>query len=200
MCEVSLTPGLPQLRELIAESLLREGMHYDPDSEIIVTCGSIEGIAAALLTVTHPGDEVILPTPSYASYQEVVRMAGCTPRFAALHEEENFAFDLDAFEQCISSRTRAILYCNPNNPTGTVFSQAETLKLVELADRHGLFLIIDEAYKDFVFISGAVLQPRATLSSAFTCGASVHLLESLWDDWLAYRLPALGCPQRTRDS
>ena len=83
----SLTPGLPQLRELIAESLLREGMHYDPESEIIVTCGSIEGIAATLLTLTQPGDEVILPTPSYASYQEVVRLAGCTPRFAVLRED-----------------------------------------------------------------------------------------------------------------
>lgn len=147
----SLTPGLPQLRELIAESLLREGMHYDPDSEIIVTCGSIEGIAATLLALTRPGDEVILPTPSYASYQEVVRMAGCTPRFAALREEDNFAFDLEAFERCLSARTSAILYCNPNNPTGTVFSQAETLALLELAERYGLFLIIDEAYKDFVY-------------------------------------------------
>ena len=134
-------------------------MHYDPDDEIIVTCGSIEGIASTLLTLTQPGDEVILPTPSYASYQEVVRLAGCTPRFAALHEEDNFAFDIDAFEQCISSRTRAILYCNPNNPTGTVFSRAETLKLVALAERHNLFLIIDEAYKDFVFSKEAYFSP-----------------------------------------
>ena len=155
----SLTPGLPQLRELIAESLLREGMHYDAESEIIVTCGSIEGIAATLLTLTQPGDEVILPTPSYASYQEVVRLAGCTPRFALLREEENFAFDLEAFERCLSSRTRAILYCNPNNPTGTVFSQAETLALIELAERHALFLIIDEAYKDFVYTKEPYYSP-----------------------------------------
>ncbi len=161
----SLTPGLPQLRELIAEALLREGMHYDPDSEIIVTCGSIEGIAAALLTLTQPGDEVILPTPSYASYQEVVRMAGCTPRFAALREEDNFAFDLDAFEHCLSARSRAILYCNPNNPTGTVFSQAETLALVELAERHRLFLVIDEAYKDFVYSKEPYYSP-AQLTAA----------------------------------
>lgn len=147
----SLSPGLPQLRELIAESLLQEGMHYDPDGEIIVTCGSIEGIAATLLTLTQPGDEVILPSPSYASYQEVVRMAGCTPRFAPLREELNFAFDVEAFERSLSPRTSAILYCNPNNPTGTVFSKEETLALVDLAERHGLFLIIDEAYKDFVF-------------------------------------------------
>ncbi|HKA53899.1 MAG TPA: aminotransferase class I/II-fold pyridoxal phosphate-dependent enzyme [Candidatus Binatia bacterium] len=155
----SLTPGLPQLRELIAESLLREGMHYDPESEIIVTCGSIEGIAATLLTLTQPGDEVILPTPSYASYQEVVRMAGCTPRFAVLREENNFAFDREAFERCLSARTRAILYCNPNNPTGTVFSRAETLALVELAERYGLFLVIDEAYKDFVYTKEPYYSP-----------------------------------------
>ncbi|MCS6926242.1 MAG: aminotransferase class I/II-fold pyridoxal phosphate-dependent enzyme [Candidatus Binatia bacterium] len=155
----SLTPGLPYLRELIAESLLREGMHYDPESEILVTCGSIEAIAATLLTLTQPGDEVILPTPSYASYQEVVRMAGCLPRFAPLREEENFAFDLDAFTRCLSSRTRAILYCNPNNPTGTVFSRAETMALIELADRYGLFLIIDEAYKDFVYTQEPYFSP-----------------------------------------
>jgi aminotransferase len=155
----SLSPGLPQLRELIAESLLQEGMHYDPDGEIIVTCGSIEGIAATLLTLTQPGDEVILPSPSYASYQEVVRMAGCTPRFAPLREEHNFAFDLEAFERSLSPRTSAILYCNPNNPTGTVFSKEETLALVDLAERHGLFLIIDEAYKDFVFTKEPYFSP-----------------------------------------
>ncbi|MBI3247172.1 MAG: aminotransferase class I/II-fold pyridoxal phosphate-dependent enzyme [Deltaproteobacteria bacterium] len=155
----SLSPGLPELRELIAESLLREGMHYDADNEIIVTCGSIEGIASTLLTLTQPGDEVILPSPSYASYQEVVRMAGCTPRFAPLREEQNFAFDLDAFERCISPRTSAILYCNPNNPTGTVFSKEETVALVELAECHDLFLIIDEAYKDFVFTKEPYFSP-----------------------------------------
>lgn len=155
----SLTPGLPQLRECIAESLLQEGMHYDPDREIIVSSGSIEAIAATLLTLTRPGDEIILPSPSYASYQEVVRIAGCTPRFAPLHEERNFAFDEEAFEACLSPHTRAILYCNPNNPTGTVFSEAETRALIALAERHDLFLIIDEAYKDFVYTPEAYFSP-----------------------------------------
>ena len=155
----SLTPGLPQLRELIAESLLHEGMHYDPDSEIIVSCGSIEALAASLLALTQPGDEVILASPSYASYQEVVRLAGCIPRFAALDEEHNFAFDPDAFEACVSARTRLILYCNPNNPTGTVFSEAQTRALIALAERHNLFLLIDEAYKDFVYTSEPYFSP-----------------------------------------
>ena len=155
----SLTPGLPQLRECIAESLLQEGMHYDPDQEIIVSSGSIEAIAATLLTLTRPGDEIILPSPSYASYQEVVRIAGCSPRFAPLREEQNFAFDQEAFEACLSPHTRAILYCNPNNPTGTVFSEAETRALIALAERYNLFLIIDEAYKDFVYTPEAYFSP-----------------------------------------
>ena len=155
----SLTPGLPQLRECIAESLLQEAMHYDPDQEIIVSCGSIEAIAATLLALTQPGDEIILPSPSYASYQEVVRIAGCTPRFAPLHEEQNFAFNEEAFEDCLSPHTRAILYCNPNNPTGTVFSETETRALIALAERHNLFLIIDEAYKDFVYTPEVYFSP-----------------------------------------
>lgn len=162
----SLTPGLPQLRESIAESLLREGMHYDPDREIIVSCGSIEAIAASLLALTRPGDEVVLPSPSYASYREAVVVAGCTPRFAPLREEHNFAFDEAAFAACLSPRTRAILYCNPNNPTGTVFSEAETRALLRLAERHGLYLICDEAYKDFVYGSQPVSSPARLAGTA----------------------------------
>lgn len=155
----SLTPGLPQLRELIGETLLREGMHYDPEDEILVTCGSIEAIAAAVLTVIQPGDEVILPAPSYTSYQEVIRMAGGTPCFVPLREEDNFDFDPEALERCISPRTAAILYSNPNNPTGTVFSRAETLRIVQLAGRYGLFVIIDEAYKDFIYTKEPYFTP-----------------------------------------
>lgn len=155
----SLAPGLPQLRECIAESLLQEGMHYDPEREIIVSSGSIEAIAASLLALTRPGDEVVLPSPSYASYREVVTIAGCTPRFAPLREERNFAFDEAAFEASLSPRTRAILYCNPNNPTGTVFSEAEVRALLRLAERHNLYLISDEAYKDFVYTREPVFSP-----------------------------------------
>ena len=82
-----------------------------------------------------------------------------TPRFAPLAEERNFAFDEEAFERCLSTRTRAVLYCNPNNPTGTVFSPAETRSLVALAERHDLFLIVDEAYKDLVFTKEAYFSP-----------------------------------------
>src|SRR5574341_408790 len=101
----SLAPGLMELRELIAEQLRGEGMRYDPDGEILVTAGSIEAIAAALLALTAPGDEVILPSPSYASYQQVIRMAGCEPVFVPLDEERNFDLDVAAIARRITSRT-----------------------------------------------------------------------------------------------
>ncbi len=147
----SLTPGLPKLREAIAETLLGEGMRYDPESEIIVTCGAIEAIAATLLAALEPGDEVILPSPTYASYPEVIRMAGGVPRYVPLLEEENFALDPDALEGAVHRRTKAILLCNPNNPTGTIYTRAQIERLAALAARHDLLLVTDEVYKDFLY-------------------------------------------------
>jgi aminotransferase len=147
----SLTPGLPQLRELISEALLREGMRYDPDGEIIVTCGAIEAISATLLASVEPGDEVLVASPTYASYIPAIRLAGATPRFVPLNEDANWDLDPDAIGRAIGRRTRAILLCNPNNPTGTIYSVAETQRMLVLAARHDLLVITDEVYKDFVY-------------------------------------------------
>jgi aminotransferase len=150
----SLAPGLPELRELVAEHLRQDGMRYDPDGEILITAGSIEGIAATLTAVTEPGDEVILPSPSYASYQQVIRMVGCEPVFVPLDEERNFDLDVDAIARHITARTSVIFYCNPNNPTGTLYTREQSLRMMELAERHDLIVVTDEVYKDILF-SGA---------------------------------------------
>jgi len=147
----SLTPGLPQLRELISEALLRDGMRYDPDGEIIVTCGAIEAVTATLLAFLESGDEVILASPTYASYIPAIRLAGGTPRFVPLDEDANFDLDPDAIGRAITRNTRAILLCNPNNPTGTIYSTAATERMMALAARHGLLVITDEVYKDFLY-------------------------------------------------
>jgi aminotransferase len=155
----SLTPGLPKLREAIAEALLREGMRYDPENEIVVSCGSIEAISATLLAAVEPGDEVIVPSPSYPSYVEAIRMAGGVPRFAPLLEEQNFALDPEALGRVLTRRTVAILFANPNNPTGTVYSRAQIERLVDLAEEHDLLVVSDEVYKDFLYNDAELFTP-----------------------------------------
>lgn len=161
----SVTPGLPQLREAIAEALARDGMYYDPDDEIIVTAGSIEAISATLLALIDPGDEVLVVSPTYASYLPAIRIAGGVPRFVPLDEDANFDLDPDAIAAAAGRRTRALLLCNPNNPTGTVFSRAQTLRMLEVAERHDLLVISDEVYKDFLYgdarIFSAAMEPAA---------------------------------------
>ena len=157
----SVAPGLPELRELISETLLADGMHYDPDGEILVTCGAIEAITATLLASVGPGDEVLLASPTYASYLPAVRLTGAEPRFVALNEDANFDLDPDAIAGAVSRRTRAILLCNPNNPTGTVFSAAQMERMLDVAAAHDLLVITDEVYKDFVYTDTVPANPAS---------------------------------------
>ncbi len=155
----SLAPGLVELRELVAEHLRQDGMRYDPDGEVLITAGSIEAIAATLMAVTEPGDEVILPSPSYASYQQVIRLVGCEPKFVALDEEHNFDLDVDAIAKRITPRTSVIFYCNPNNPTGTLYTREQSLRMMALAERHDLMIVTDEVYKDLLFSTTPYFSP-----------------------------------------
>jgi len=151
VAKYSLVPGLPELRELIEISLAQEKMFYDWQKEIIVTAGSIEGITAAILAITSPGDEVILLDPTYTSYKEVVSLADCQPIFVSLDESKNWGLNIGKLEKAITSKTRAILFCNPNNPTGTVLGKQQLLAIGELAKQHKFFILADEVYKDFLY-------------------------------------------------
>ncbi len=151
VAKYSLSPGLPELRELIEQSLARQNMFYDWEKEIIVTAGSIEGITASIMAITMPGDEIIIPEPTYTSYREVITLAGCKSVFVPLDEEKGWAFNLDLYEKAITEKTKAIFYCNPNNPTGTIYTKEQLLGLATLAKKHNLFLISDEVYKDFIY-------------------------------------------------
>jgi aminotransferase len=163
VAKYSLSPGLSELRELIETKLAEAGMFYDFEKEIIVTAGSIEGITATLFAITNPGDEVIIPEPTYTSYREVILLAGCQPVFVSLDEEKGWAFSLEKYEAAITEKTKAIFYCNPNNPTGTIYSKEQLLGLAELAKKHNLYLISDEVYKDFIFDSGEKIFSLAEL-------------------------------------
>lgn len=172
----SVSPGLPQLREAIAETLQDDGMRYDPDREILVTVGSIEAIAATLLASIDEGDEVLVVSPTYASYLPAIRLAGGVPRFVPLNEDANFDLDPDAIAEAVGRRTRALLICNPNNPTGTVFSREQTQRMLRVAAEHDLLVISDEVYKDFVYgergIFSAAMEPSARERVVRVCSFS----------------------------
>lgn len=151
VAKYSLSSGLPELRELIEISLAKEGMYYDWQKEIIVTVGTIEGITATIMAITNPGDEIIIPTPAYTSYREVITLAGCQPVYVPLNEEKDWGFELDKLEKAITPKTKAIFFTNPNNPTGTIFSKEQQLAIAKLAQDNDLFIISDEVYKDFIY-------------------------------------------------
>ena len=151
VAKYSLSPGMPVLREAIEENLAKENMFYDFESEIIITCGAIEAITATLIAILDPQDEVLIPSPTYTSYQEAIKVAGGIPVFVDLIEENGWSFSIKNFEQKISSKTKAILFCNPNNPTGTIYTKKQLLKLADLAQKHNLFILSDEVYKDFIY-------------------------------------------------
>ena len=161
----SVSPGLPTLREAIAEALQADGMRFDPDREILVTVGSIEAIAATLLASIDDGDEVLVVSPTYASYLPAIRLAGGIPRFVPLNEDANFDLDPDAIAAAVTRRTRALLLCNPNNPTGTVFSRAQTLRMLRVAEEHDLLVITDEVYKDFVYSAQGIFSAAMETSA-----------------------------------
>ncbi|MEV6829353.1 pyridoxal phosphate-dependent aminotransferase [Amycolatopsis sp. NPDC051102] len=146
-------PGRPELRAAIARHRLRYGTDYDPDTEILVTAGATEAIAAALLALTEAGDEVIVIEPYYDSYAAAVAMAGAERRVVGLVEgpDGRLGLDVDGLRAAVTPRTRAILVNSPHNPTGTVFTRAELEALAALCVEHDLIAICDEVYEHLVF-------------------------------------------------
>ncbi|MFG2713764.1 pyridoxal phosphate-dependent aminotransferase [Streptomyces goshikiensis] len=144
-------PGVPELRTAIAAHQQRfYGLSYDPDTEVLVTAGATEAIAAALLALLEPGDEVIALEPFYDSYAACIAMAGAV-RVPLTLRAPDFRPDLDALRDAITPRTRLLLLNTPHNPTGTVLTPAELAGIAELAVRHDLLVITDEVYEHLVF-------------------------------------------------
>jgi aminotransferase len=142
----SLQPGLPALRVAAAELLRAEkDLPADPEREVAITVGGMEGLLCAMLTLIGPGDEVIVPEPFYPSHVEQVLMAEGTPVFAPLRRSD-WGLDVDAVAAAITPRTKAVIVSSPHNPTGAVFAKADLLRLAELALKHNLFVICDDTY------------------------------------------------------
>jgi len=147
----SQNDGILPMREEIVRKLKRDNNIDASVSELIVTIGAIEGLAAAVMAVIDPGDEVILPTPTYSTHIRQVQIASGKPVLVPLVEDEDFALDTDAIRKAVTPRTRAIMYCSPSNPTGTVFSEEQLRQIADIAMEHDLTVITDEAYEYFVY-------------------------------------------------
>ncbi|MFI7408576.1 pyridoxal phosphate-dependent aminotransferase [Streptomyces sp. NPDC049627] len=156
-------PGIPELRTAVAAHQERRyGLSYDPDTEVLVTAGATEAIAAALLALLEPGDEVIAFEPYYDSYAACIAMAGGTRVPVTLRPHEGrFRLDLDELRAAVTDRTRLLLINSPHNPTGTVLTGAELAAIAELAVERDLLVVTDEVYEHLVF-DDAEHRPLAT--------------------------------------
>jgi N-succinyldiaminopimelate aminotransferase len=144
-------PGIPELRQAIAAHQRRfYGLEVDPDTEVLVTAGATEAVAAALLALVEPGDEVIAFEPYYDSYAACIALAGGV-RVPITLRAPAFRPDLDALRAAVTPRTRLILLNSPHNPTGSVFTRAELTAIAELACERDLLVISDEVYEHMVY-------------------------------------------------
>jgi aminotransferase len=143
--------GILPLREEIVKKLHRDNRIDADPSQIMVTVGAIEGLAASVMAIIDPGDEVILPSPTYSTHIRQVVIASGKPVLVPTIEEQGFILDIDAIRRAITPRTKAVIFCSPSNPTGTVFSEEQLRGLAEICLEHNLAVITDEAYEYFTY-------------------------------------------------
>ncbi len=144
--------GTVELRSALAQHLAaRYNVHYDPEKELLVTVGVSEALHCAMLATIDPGDEVIVPEPSFVAYKPSVVFAGGKAVVVETRVEENFQVTGDAIERAVTPRTKGILIGYPNNPTGAVMSRERLLQVARVAEKHNLLVFSDEIYDRLVY-------------------------------------------------
>lgn len=149
--QYAITWGAHELRHAIAEhAAWHLDLRVDPEAEVTVTCGSTEAMLVALLSIINPGDEVILTQPFYENYWPDCMLAGAVPRFVPVRPP-GWKFDLDELAAAFNDRTKAIVLCNPTNPTGAVFTREELEAVAALCRKWDVIALTDEIYEHIVF-------------------------------------------------
>ena len=149
--QYSITWGAQDFREALAQKQSRfMGRSIDPNSEIVVTCGSTEAMMAAMMTVTNPGDKVIIFSPFYENYGADTILSGAEPIYVPLVPPD-FHFDPDVLEAAFCQHPKALVLCNPSNPCGKVFTRKELELIADLAARYDTYVITDEVYEHIVY-------------------------------------------------
>ncbi len=164
--------GLEALRATCAAELERStGRRVDPGGELLVTNGAMHALGICMRSLLAPGDEVVVPAPTFF-FDGPIRAAGAAPVYVVAAEEDGWRWDAERVERAIGSRSRALLLCNPGNPTGHVPGVEEVAAVVAVAVKHGLLVVTDEAYE-------ASLWGDARLASAFALAEDVVVIRSL---------------------
>ena len=149
--QYSITWGAQGFREALAAKQTRfMGHPVDPNREIVVTCGSTEAMMAAMMTVTNPGDKVVIFSPFYENYGADTILSGAEPVYVPLHPPE-FNFDPAELEQAFQQHPKTLILCNPSNPCGKVFTKEELLFIADLAQKYDTYVITDEVYEHIVY-------------------------------------------------
>ncbi|MGH9916510.1 MAG: pyridoxal phosphate-dependent aminotransferase, partial [Pyrinomonadaceae bacterium] len=149
--QYAITWGAPDFRQAIAEKIgWFLGLEIDPEREITVTCGSTEGMIATMLACVDPGEEIIVFEPFYENYAPDAILTDASPRYVQLKPPE-WSFDRQELRAAFNDRTRAIVICNPNNPTGKVFSREEMEFIADLCIKHNVLCFTDEIYEHIIY-------------------------------------------------
>lgn len=149
--QYAVTWGAPDFRRALARKQRRfTGLDIDPDAHLVVTCGSTEAMMAAMMTACNPGDKVIVFSPFYENYVADTILSGAEPIYVPLRPPD-FAFDPAELRRAFEQRPKALILCNPSNPSGKVFTRAELLQIAALAEEFDAFVITDEVYEHIVY-------------------------------------------------
>lgn len=143
--------GMPELRELICKYLEQYDLHYEPTNEVLVTVGASEGIDVALRTLVSPGDEVLVPDPSYISYGPITKMVGGVPVAVSTFEKDDFRLTVEELEKVVTPRSKVLIMPYPNNPTGGIMPKEALEPIAEFAKKHDLIVISDEIYSELTY-------------------------------------------------
>jgi len=149
--QYAVTWGAPRFREALARKISRRtGLEVDPDRHLVVTCGSTEAMMVAMMTACNPGDRVVVFSPFYENYAADAILSGAEPVYVPLRAPD-FRYDRADLAAAFARKPKAIIVCNPSNPTGKVFTRAELTEILALAEAHDAFVILDEPYEHIVF-------------------------------------------------
>ncbi len=149
--QYAVTWGAPRFRNALAAKIRHfSGLQIDPDQHLVVTCGSTEAMMVAMMTACNPGDKVIVFSPFYENYAADAILSGAQPIYVPLHPP-GFGFDSADLIKAFEQKPKAIVVCNPSNPTGKVFTRAELIEILALAEKHDAFVITDEPYEHIIY-------------------------------------------------